>query len=229
MAHRRVLVTGATSSLGTALVAALKNRGDQVVAYVRPTSTTDTLYRLGATLIEGDVTDAAGIARAIRGCDTVVHAMIASSAARRKDLERVYVAGTHNVARAARAEGARMVHVSSASVYGRHASGVVTEEATVQRSGLTDLDSKIAAEQAVLEQVHVHNEGLWAAIVRPPLIYGPYDRTFLPSLAASLRRRAFVYTIDPTTRINLVHVQHLVEVILAVFEHGYAAGEAFNV
>ncbi|MDO7873765.1 NmrA family NAD(P)-binding protein [Hymenobacter sp. ASUV-10] len=70
-----ILVAGATGQLGGLIVAALRQRGAEVRALVRPTTDparVDSLRRLGAEVWPADFTDAAALARACTGVSCVV-------------------------------------------------------------------------------------------------------------------------------------------------------------
>lgn len=75
-----VLVTGGTGFIGSHTVAALRRRGHDVrVLARRPEKVAPTLRPLGVDVPEveiapGDMTDADAVARALKGCDAVVHA-----------------------------------------------------------------------------------------------------------------------------------------------------------
>jgi nucleoside-diphosphate-sugar epimerase len=74
----RVLVTGGTGFIGSHSVVALRRRGHVVrVLARRPERVDHVLGPLGAPEVEvaaGDMTDAAAVARALDGCDAVIHA-----------------------------------------------------------------------------------------------------------------------------------------------------------
>jgi nucleoside-diphosphate-sugar epimerase len=136
-----VAVTGATGTVGPALLARLAAERDVgrivVLARRRPTS-----LPAGADidLRAIDVRDAAGVAGAVAGADVVVHAAFAlyGVASREADLFATNVQGTLNVARAAAATGAeRFVSTSSAAVYGFHGDNAqpLTEDAPIRASG----------------------------------------------------------------------------------------------
>ena len=70
-----ILVVGSTGFLGNSVVARLARDGHQVRALVRATSDAakrDLLTTLGATLVEGDLKDAASVQRACAGVETVI-------------------------------------------------------------------------------------------------------------------------------------------------------------
>jgi divinyl chlorophyllide a 8-vinyl-reductase len=67
---RRILVLGASGTIGRATVAALVARGEAVTALVRPAAARDALA--GATVRVGDATDPADLAAAVAGADAIV-------------------------------------------------------------------------------------------------------------------------------------------------------------
>ena len=108
----RVLVTGATGYLGRAIVRALRERGHTTVAFARRASSTD----IGGECLDGDVTDAHAVDRAVATCDAVCHAA-ALVAIWRPDpavFDRVNIEGTRHVFDAVQRHGAcRCVYTSS--------------------------------------------------------------------------------------------------------------------
>src|SRR3989449_11780462 len=123
-----VLVTGARGLVGSHVVEALVARGETVRALVRPASRA-AAAPLGAEAVAGDVTDPAVWQRAAHGVRAIVHA--AAIVQRRASWERyvaVNVDATRLAVAAARAERARLVHISSVAVYAGSAAYPATPE-----------------------------------------------------------------------------------------------------
>ena len=69
----KVLVTGATGFIGGNVARAFEARGYEVTALVRPGSSTLTLKDTDIETAQGDVRDRESVARALKGCQAVVH------------------------------------------------------------------------------------------------------------------------------------------------------------
>ena len=130
----RTFVTGGTGFIGTHLVGRLVQRGYEPHCLVRTTSDTAELERMGATLVTGDVTDKASVLEGMGGCAWVVN--LANIYSWWEPDKRVYrtvnVEGTRNVMECAlETDMSKVVHVSTAYVYGKPATSPFTEETPV--------------------------------------------------------------------------------------------------
>lgn len=123
-AARRVLVTGPGGYVGSAIVLDLARRGLEVCGYGHG-RLFDALQARGfetLRLVEGELDDGAGIARALQGVGAIVHtASFAGERACQRDKPgalRTIVRGTRILVDAARAAGiTRFVHLSTYAVY----------------------------------------------------------------------------------------------------------------
>lgn len=204
----RAMVTGATGMLGSYIVEELVRSGWTVSALVRSPERAGWVRALGAELAKGDLTDRASLVDAARGCDAVFHAAAAIGAGGDWDtFRRANVEGTRNVVESAAAAGARLVHVSSTSVFGdaRYRHEPTDESVTLPRLPYHDVygQSKQVAEQVVLS---AHAAGrISCAIVRPPVMYGVRDRQFAPRIGPVLERGIFPLVGGGDTTLTLVH------------------------
>ena len=108
-----ILVTGATGFVGGHVVHALRAQDKPVRALARESRHAARLESWGATVVEGDMTDAASLRRAVEGCDAIVH-LVALRQGPEERFRRVMVDGTRDLLAAAGAAGvARFVHMSA--------------------------------------------------------------------------------------------------------------------
>jgi dihydroflavonol-4-reductase len=186
------LVTGATGCVGANVVAALLERGYEVRAMRRATSSLQALDGLDPQLVVGDVLDVESLRRAMAGCTLVFH-VAAVSDYWRTPAERVYqvnVEGTRNVVAAAADGGVeRLVYTSSSGALGVPELGRLLDESAefnIQPKRFPYGHSKHLAEQVVQEAV---GRGLDAVIVNPTAVLGARDVNYIGgSLLPAVRR-----------------------------------------
>lgn len=218
------LVTGATGFVGSAVARALAARGHRLRVLARRGSDRRNLAGLECEPVEGDLNDAASLARAVAGCRTVAHvaadyriwvpdpaAMLAAN-----------VEGTRALMLAALEAGVeRVVHCSSVAALGLTKDGTPADETTpVSEESIVGIykKSKFRAERAVLDLVR--ERGLRAVIVNPSAPVGPRDIRPTPTGkmiadAASGRIPAYI-----DTGLNVVHVDDVAAGHVLALEHG---------
>src|SRR6266536_4007123 len=69
----RVFLTGATGYVGSAVAAALHDRGHEITALVRPESEARDLRERGTVIVAGDLHTLPDLAEALKGHDAYVH------------------------------------------------------------------------------------------------------------------------------------------------------------
>ena len=226
-----VLVTGAAGYVGRHLTRALLARGDYVRALVRPRSVGALPRHDRLDIFPGDVTDADQVFHAVKGCDRVVHLAVLRNgwSADADAYERVNVGGTRNVLRAASAAGvAAVLHTSSYLVLGPASDGVPRTEADwgPLTEFVGDLQrTKYLADREVDRFVA---SGLPVVTALPTTCYGG---TEFPGKGAVIRMagvvsRGWPVPIMGAGRRNLVHVDDVVEGLLATLDRG-RAGERY--
>ncbi len=179
------LVTGGAGFIGSHLVEALTAAGRRV-RVLDDFSTGCRENRAGVTpapaLIDGDVSDAAAVTRAVRGADVVFH--LAARASVQYSVEnplgshRACATGTLEVLDAARRAGVRrVVYAGSASAYGLP-TGDVQTEAEPLRALSPYAAAKLAGEFYC--QSFAASYGLETVVLRFFNIFGPRQRADSP-------------------------------------------------
>jgi nucleoside-diphosphate-sugar epimerase len=178
-----VLVTGASGMLGRAVARTLLAHGAHVRTFQRRPALVD-----GAHDVLGSVTDPGAVARAVAGCDAVVHLAAKVDITGAEDAYRqVNVEGTRHLLVAARASGVgRVVHVSSPSV--AHVGGsLVGAPASPAVPGLARgpyARTKAAAELLALA---ADTPAMRVVVVRPHVVWGPGDTQLVGRVVARAR------------------------------------------
>jgi len=215
------------------VVQRLQRDGWHVRALVRDPVRAASLQNAGVELAIGNVLEPNTFSLAARGCDVVFHAAAAvTPGGGWEAFRRPNVDGTRNAIDAAAATGARLVHVSSVAVYGgstRYRDGALTSEDT-ELAPLADSSwyarSKRESEALVLD---AHRDGrIWATALRPDVIYGRYDRQFVPRLARMLRRGFMPIVGDGRTTLAIVHAENVADGIVRAATTELAGGRAYN-
>lgn len=227
----RIAVTGITSGVGMRLAEIAIEAGHEVRGLMRDPARADAkrLIALGVRPVHGDLDAQPALDALCNGADVLVHtAAHVGDKGTLEEFERVNVVGTRNVVEAAgRARVRRLVHLSSTAVYGRPPSGRVTEDWPTKKIGTPYEDTKTEAERVAFRRGALLDVEVTA--VRPPIIYGPYDRNFLPRAMEALRYHRFLLVEGGRAPLNVVWVDHVVDVILRAAQSPKAAGQAFNV
>jgi nucleoside-diphosphate-sugar epimerase len=228
-ARVKILVTGAAGFVGSAVVRRLVAGGDEVHALVRRDDAARRMDAAGARVFLGSIGDPNEVATAARSCKLAVHAAaIASHRASPRALSWTNVAGTENVLRAARHVGiARVVVVSCADVtLGREDRHGWNED----RPPEGPLLDAHARSKRLAEDLALSASGLEACALRPPLIWGAGDTTTLPALCAeSLAHGGLPLFGDGRNVVAAVHVDNLVDAIVAALDASDVAGRAYHV
>jgi len=217
----RALVTGATGFVGSHLAEALRERGDTVTALARSARRAEALGPLGVAVVEGDLHDAAALARAVEGQDVILH--VAGLVAARSEAEflRANRDGTANLLAAAeRAGSPRFVLVSSMAAAGPAPRGRPLAGGEPPRPVTAYGRSKLAAEQVVTA-----GRLPWT-IVRPPAVYGPRDREILKVFRLARLGVAPVFG-DGRQELTAVHGADLAGALVAAATAPAAAGKVY--
>ncbi len=225
----RILVTGASGFIGSAVTRALVEDGREVVALLEQTADMRNLEGLSVERVTGDLRDAATVRDAMDGCRAAFHvaALYRFWARRPSDFYDINVAGTRHVLDAARAAGVeRLVFTSTVGTLGLERDAPPANELSypdVAHLFGPYKRSKYVAEHEVLRAAA---EGLRVSIVLPTFPLGPRDRVPTPSGRVVLdflngRMPGYVDTV-----LNVVHVDDVARGHILALERG-AVGRSY--
>jgi dihydroflavonol-4-reductase len=188
----RIFVTGGTGHLGRALLPLLVESGFHVRALTRQPDRHTWLAPLGVEVVQGDVTDADLMRRAVEGCRYVVHAAgLFKFWGQRERFERTNVQGAENVMQAALAAHVeKYVHISTVVVVGNPLPGRWVDETHPTRPADPYQRSKLEGETRALK--YHREQGLPVVILRPGAFYGPhshyaFNRLFIEDAIKGIR------------------------------------------
>jgi nucleoside-diphosphate-sugar epimerase len=202
--YEKILVTGATGSVGARLVEMWADSGclDQLRCMARGYRTAARIMRFPADVAEADLLDRAAVKKAAHGCDAIIHLGVGEQAERE----------TQIIVDVARELGVRrFVHLSTAAVYGRLIPKSVEElqeDTGVVKTGEPYADQKARAEQVV---INACGRGVESVILRPHIVYGPGLRWSAELMTLLAEEK--VPILEDGGWVNLIYVDDLVEAI----------------
>jgi nucleoside-diphosphate-sugar epimerase len=221
----KALVTGATGFIGSHLVEALLQRGDQVRCLVRKTSDLKWLRDLPIEATQGDCNDKHSLAEAVKGVDQVFHLAGVTKAVQEKTYFEVNALGTENLIHACLQHNPHLqkfIYLSSQAAAGPCQNGDKKKESDRCEPVSLYGQSKRMGEDFAL--AHAHELPL--LILRPSAVYGPRDRdiyTFFKLLSKKIKPCLS----GEEQHISLCYVRDIVQAILLASETKESHGEIF--
>ncbi len=215
----RVLVTGATSLIGRAVVTRLQERGDVVSVFQRRPSGLGTAEHLG------DVADPSAVAAAVAGTEAVVHlAGRVAVTGPWSQFEETNIVGTRNVIDAAReADVGRLVHVSSPSVAhgGRSLVGAPAGAADPDKTRGHYATSKAQAELMALA---ANTPDLAVVAIRPHLVWGPGDTQLVARIVSRARAGRLAIVGSGAALIDTTYIDNAADALVAALDRAPELG-----
>ncbi len=233
----KLLLTGASGFIGSAVLSAAQARGLSVWAVFRSmASASVTGSTVVSSVIQSTLSGDTDWENALHGMDVVIHTaarvhiMDDSATDPLAEFRKVNVEGTLNLARQAAAHGVkRFVFVSSIKVNGE---GTELGQPYVADAGSQPIDpygiSKYEAEIG-LRTISAETD-MEVVIIRPVLVYGPGVKANFATMVNWVRRGLpLPFGCVTKNRRSLVALDNLVDLILCCVDHPSAANQTFLV
>ncbi len=198
-----ILITGATGYIGRHLVARLVAQGEHPRCLVRDTKrAAGILPAADVELVQGETTDPASLAAAVRGVDTIVHAAFLTADRKQSPgnhYETTNVQGTANLIKAAQEGGVKRI---------------------IEISGLGTKPDKPGSymQGRYLAEKMLKESGLDWTIIQPSVLFGK-GAPFIKGLTDLIRTTPIVPLIGGgKTLFQPIYVEDVVTVIVKVLE-----------
>ena len=229
----KVLVTGASGFLGTAVIDRVRAAGHEVVAMVRPAAVLE-----GApwddpavAIVRGDLRERGAWREAIGSIDAVVHLAAAASGDLSAQFQGTVLGTEHLLDALDRSSLQRFVHISSFSVYdfaALPAGALLDENSPLERQPERRdayTATKLVQEQLVREAFSERSDAL--VVVRPGAIFGP-GKNWDHGLALTLGTHLGVL-FAPRSTMRLTSVGNCADAITAALVSPRAGGATVNI
>lgn len=226
----KILITGASGFIGSAIVEEALNRGFDTWAAVRKTSSRRYLTDPRIHFIELDLSSQEQLEQQLNGkdFDYVVHAAGLTKSLHKNDFFRVNYEGTVNLVHAllaVRMPLRRFIYMSSLSIF-----GAIREKQPYQEIEETDIprpntaygQSKLKAEQ-FLDSI---GNDFSYIILRPTGVYGPRERDYY-MMAKSIKDHVDFAVGYKRQDITFVYVSDVVQAVFLSLDHGKSGRKYF--
>jgi nucleoside-diphosphate-sugar epimerase len=217
-----VLVTGGTGFVGSHTAKALKHAGHHVRVLARSEPKAESVFKAIDVDVDeimvGDVTDPVAVARAIKGCDAVIHsaAMVSTADKHAERMREINVGGTKLVIDGSLAAGIKkIIYVSSVSALFNVGDTMMNEDTPVSVAGSPYARTKIECENYVRE---LQSRRARVICTYPAGVVGAHD----PSLSEphfGIKLFVGVFTFTSSTGVQLVNVQDVANAHVSIIEH----------
>ncbi len=205
---RVVAVTGATGFLGLHVVKALARSDVQIRILARRDPTHEFWHGIPLDVVAGDLKDQSALERLMTSADAVVHMAGLIKARSRTEFMRVNLDGARAVAEAAARHAPDAFFIATSSLAAREPQ--LSPYAASKRAG-----------EDAIRNIYSRKPGQ-LAIVRPPAIYGPWDRETLTIFKAASHAIAPVFG---NGRIAIIHADDAAAAIASLAINAKNSGE----
>lgn len=233
----RILVTGATGFIGSFIVEEALNKGMEVWAAVRKTSSLEYLRDSRIHRIELNLSSEDDLKNQLKDhpFDYVVHAAGVTKCIHQEDFYRINTEGTKNLVNAIRTLKMplkRFVYLSSLSIFGpireQQPYQEITEADTPQPNTAYG-KSKLLAEKfldGINESLKADEEPFPYVILRPTGVYGPREKDYF-LMAKSIKGHSDFSVGYKQQDITFVYVQDVVQAVFLAIDYGKTGRKYF--
>jgi nucleoside-diphosphate-sugar epimerase len=219
----RILVTGASGFVGTALCRELLARGHTVRAAVRRLKAPGAVPPQLHQILVPDIAAEFDRRALVDGVGTVVHlAALAHRSSIEAEMRRVNCDAAVRLAEAAAGLVRRFIFLSSVKVHGEDSGGGMYAEDDALSPQDSYGRSKLEAERALTETAT--RNGMELVIIRPPLVYGPEVKANFLRLLGWVDAGLPLPFASVRNRRSLIYLGNLVAAIARFAEHPAARG-----
>jgi len=227
----KIFITGGTGFIGRYTIELLSKTNHQLKALVRKSSNASFFDKLNITKVEGDLRDKKSLLEGMRDCDSVIN--IAAHYTFWEPDDKIYsevnIKGTQSVMECALESGIKkIVHVSTAGIYGKPKDDPFTEESSVGPIQYSEyFRTKYEAEKIVWDLFKT--KGLPIVLIYPVCVLGAGDTKASGRYINDLIRRKLPATVFNKHTFSFVYVKDVAQAIINALEKENNIGQKYLV
>lgn len=220
----RILITGSTGFIGLNLIKRLYEDGHNISVIIRNPAKSHLVEKHADRILIGDLTEPESIENAIVDMDACYHLSgLTKSADINNFYKNNYLASVNLIKEIQKSSCAikHFIMLSSLAASRPDASAEGVNEKCPPRPVSSYGQSKLLAE------LYLAKTDLPYTIIRPPIVYGPYDRDVLSFF--KMADKGIMPVFGAKKRYSLIYVQDLVESLVKVLGNPAVYGRTYNV
>ena len=226
----KIAVTGATGTLGKAIMFRLREAGNSVVGIGMNQAKISALEEQNFVMKRCDITKLEDLDTAVKNCEIIIHcAAYAAPFGSKKRFFQTNVEGTENVFKAGQKNScSRIIMVSSASIFDRMKHDKPHTDATPELKfrpkhhyGASKYDAELFC--------HSQPKHQWIGL-RPRAVFGPGDQTLLPRLKRLIGKNNYKTIGNGEGLIDVTCLSNFVDAVcLAIDAPETSLGKFYNI
>jgi len=227
----KIFLTGGTGFIGTHTAKLLAQTDHKLHFLVRKTSNTSKLKGLNATLINGDLTNKESLLEGMKDCDWVINiAALYSFWEPNKQIYRdINILGTRNLMECALQTGiSKVIHVSTAGIYGKPSESPFTEESSVGPEQFSEYFRTKYGGDLIAWELY-EKKGLPLVMIYPTAVLGPGDPKASGRYIQDLINKKLPATVFQNRIFTFVYVKDVAQAIVNALKKENNIGEKYLV
>jgi dihydroflavonol-4-reductase len=227
----KIFITGGTGFIGRHTVELLAQGNHKLTLLVRKTSDTTFLKNQNVSMVVGDITDKQPLLEGMKDCDSIIN--IAGHYTFWEPDKKIYseinIKGTQNVLECALKTGIKkVVHISTAGIYGKPKEEPFTEESSVGPVQYSEyFRTKYESERIAWNLSE--KKGLPLVVIYPVCVLGAGDTKASGRYIQDLINRKLPATVFKNRIFSFVYVKDLAQAIVNALEKDNNIGEKYLV
>lgn len=225
----KIFITGGTGFIGRYTTELLSKKNHRLKLLIRKTSNSSFLNKLNVTTVEGDLTYRQSLLAGIEGCDSVIN--IAGHYTFWEPDKKIYsevnIKGTRNIMECALESGIKkVVHVSTAGIYGKPIQNPFTEESPIGPVQFSEyFRTKYEGDRIAWDLYD--KKGLPLVVIYPVCVLGAGDTKASGRYIQNIINRRLPATVFKDEVFSFVYVKDVAQAIVNALEKENNIGEKY--